>query len=145
LDQPLAAYVQHGGNTYGWTKPRFREFSSIFRDRTDELSRFAAAAESRALILEIASTILDGVWSQRARDAYGCYQKLSKLYSARRILYASTNLGDRFKAFRAILAMRGYAGQWNLPFISLMTDLCVGLPIGPIARRYIDQNSQDLA
>jgi glycosyltransferase involved in cell wall biosynthesis len=128
LDEPLADYVQHGNNTYGWGKPSFRKSIKMqFRDRSEEYSRYTRAAQSRMTILEIAKTRFDGVWAERAAAAVEHYRKVSWLYSERRALYASAKLTDRLNAFRAVLRQGGYAGAWGFGRRSLVVDACVGV------------------
>jgi len=133
LDEPLAAYVQHGSNTYGW-EPGFRKLKYFFRDRADELSRYALCAESQANILEAAEGNLEGAWRERAAAAAERYRKLSWLYARRNTLYSSADLADRVKAFRAILGKGGYMGTWSLGTKSFFTDMCLGIPIGALLR-----------
>ena len=136
LDEPLVAYIRHGSNTaYGWQKPNYRELIKyFFRNRSDEYCRCAKAAESRAVILKTAEDNFEGVWAERAAAAIEYYQMLSWLYAGRRKLYSSANLGDRVKAFRTVLGKGGYAGTWGLGRKSLVTNMCLGIPIGHLLR-----------
>ena len=59
---------------------------------------------------------------------------VSWLYAGRSMLYTSANVGDRLKAFRAVLGKGGYAGKWGLGRKSLVTDMCLGVPIGHLLR-----------
>ena len=136
LDEALVAYVRHGSNTaFGWQKTSYWEFvQHFFRNRSDEYNRRARAAESRTVILETAKDNLEGVWAERAPAAIEYYQMVSWLYAGRSTLYTSANLDDRLKAFRAILGKGGYAGTWGFGRKSLVTDMCLGVPIGHLLR-----------
>jgi glycosyltransferase involved in cell wall biosynthesis len=136
FDEPLAAYVQYGTNTVGYRKTSFRELvKQQFRDRSDEYSRFAKAAESRAIILEIAKGNLEGIWAERAASAIEYYRKVSRLFAERSKLYTSEIFRDRFKAFLAVLRENGYAGAWGLGRKAFAADMCLGVPIGHLMRR----------
>jgi glycosyltransferase involved in cell wall biosynthesis len=136
LHQPLASYVRHGGNASDWQAPGRPELKFYLRDRTEELSRFARAAENRAVILESAAAAnLDATWSKRAVAASRCYRKLAWYYTQRHTLYSSVRLADRLRAFRIIRRRGGYAGAWGLGAKSLVTDLCLGLTVAPLMRR----------
>jgi glycosyltransferase involved in cell wall biosynthesis len=132
IDQKLVAYVQHGSNTYGfWRELTFLDvLKSQLRDRSDQYSRYAKAAESRAAVLEIAMRNLEGTWSERAAAATEYYRRVSWLYAERNKLYVSAHLGDRLRAFRAILEKGGYTGAWGIKRTSILADMCVGVPIG---------------
>ena len=77
---------------------------------------------------------LEGAWAERAAAAIEYYHRLSWLYAGRSKLYTSANLGDRLKAFRAVLAKGGYARTGGLGRKSLVTDMCLGVPIGHLLR-----------
>ena len=135
LDEPLAAYVQHGSNTYGWRKMGVGErVKDICRNRSNEYSHYAKAAESRAVILDTATDGLEGIWRERATVAAEYYRKFSWLCAGRSMLYTSTNLSDRLKAFRGILVKGGYTGTWSFGRRACIVDLCLGVPIGPLLR-----------
>jgi len=136
LDKPLVAYVQHATNTYGfWHDPGFWQAVKYqVRDRSDEYSLYAKAAESRAIILEGVRTGLDKAWAQRAVAAAEYYRKVSRLYDDRSTLYTSGSLGERLKAFRAILDTGGYTGQWGIKRKSVVVDMCLGVPLGHFMR-----------
>jgi glycosyltransferase involved in cell wall biosynthesis len=136
LDEPLVAYIQHQSNTFGfWRKASFLEvLKTQVRDRSDEYSRFASGAESRAVILEAAKHKLDGLWAERAASAAEYYRKVSSLYAARNLLYTSERLGDRIIAFSTILGEGGYAGAWGIKPSSLFADMLLGVPLGRFIR-----------
>lgn len=135
LNEPLAAYIQHGKNTFG----RGAEIGPLqklqlkLRNPTDQLSRRAAAAENRARILEEAESTLRPVERERAETAAKKYRRLSDLNIIRKRIYASAAFGDRLGAWLEILKTQGYGGTWNLAGTSLIKDLCIGVPIGPLA------------
>ena len=132
LDEPLVAYLQHASNTaFGWQRVAYRKSIKHFlRNRSDEYYRRSMAAGREAEILETAKERFEGVWAERASAAAEHYQLVSWLYAARSTLYSSSKLGDRLKAFREILEKGGYAGKLGLGSKSLVTDICMGLPIG---------------
>jgi len=136
LEKPLAAYVQHGTNTYGfWHKPGFLQSVKYqVRDRSDEYSCYARAAESRAIILESAKAGLEDVWTKRAATAAEYYRKVSRLYDDRSTLYTSGSFGKRLKAFRTILNGGGYTGEWGIKRKSVVVDMCLGVPLGHFMR-----------
>ena len=131
-DQALVAYVQHERNVHGWQKSGIHEFlAKHFQNHSHKYSRGAKAAESRAVILETAKDKLEGAWAERASAAAEYYRAVSLQYAGRAKLYTSGHAVDRFKAFRALLGMGGYAGgPWTLGRRSFVTDLCVGVPFG---------------
>lgn len=131
-DQALVAYVQHQRNIHGWQKSGIHEFlAKHFQNHSHRYSRGAKAAESRAVILETAKNKLGGAWAERASGAAEYYRAVSLQYAGRARLYTSGHAVDRFKAFRALLGMGGYAGgPWTLGRRSFFTDLCVGVPFG---------------
>lgn len=131
--EPLADYMQHGDNTHGWRKPGNR-VKERFRDRSDEYSYYAKAAESRAVVLELARGKVDGIWVDRAVAATEYYRKVSWLLTERNMLYTSEQLSDRFKAFRAVLGEGGYTGTWGLGRKSLIADICLGVLVGHFLR-----------
>jgi glycosyltransferase involved in cell wall biosynthesis len=135
LEEPLVAYVQHGGNTYGWTQLRLIEWVKyIFRDRAVEISNFAKAAENRSVILDNAKVKFEGIWREQAASAAEYYRELCALCSERRSLYASKSLGGRLRAFRGVLRRSGYASDWGLGPRALILDLCLGVAFGPLLR-----------
>ena len=135
VDEPLAAYIQHESNTYGWGKPSLRRSIKLqFRDRSAEYSRCAKAASSRVTILEIAERRLEGVWAERAAAAAEYYRKISWLYSERLALYTEAKLTDRLSAFRGVLRQGGYDGTWGLGRKSLIVDMCLGVATGRLSR-----------
>jgi rhamnosyltransferase len=136
LDEPLAAYVQHGRNAYGWTDPSFlKSVKFYFCNRSYNASNQLKAAESLAAILTTAKRDLQGEWSDRAAAGADYYGRLSSLYDLRILLYTSAHLSDRLVAFAKILAKNGYAGAPGLGRKSLIADLCLGVPIAPLLPR----------
>jgi glycosyltransferase involved in cell wall biosynthesis len=133
LDEPLVAYVQHAGNAVGLRDLSFRE---IVRNRANEIARFAEVAKSRAAILETAMDNLEGAWGERAAAAANYYRRLSCLCTERSRLYTAMDVGDRLKAFRAVIRKSGYAGAWGLGRRAFIVDVCLGLPIGPHLRPF---------
>jgi glycosyltransferase involved in cell wall biosynthesis len=133
IDRPLATYVQHGSNTHGWRRPNNR-VKKHFRDRSDEYSYYAKAAESRAIILEIAKDNVEGSWAARAAAGAEYYRMVSWLLAERNAIYTTARLSDRLRAFRAIFGKGGYTGAWGLGRKSLIADLCLGVLIGRFLR-----------
>jgi glycosyltransferase involved in cell wall biosynthesis len=132
LDQPLAAYVQHGGNAFGWTNVGlFHSIKFYFRNRADGLTRQAKATDGWATIFRAAKSNLAGDWSDRAAAGAEYYGRLSSLYNLRISLYTSADLSDRLRAFGAILRRNGYAGASSLGSRTFIADLFLGIPIGP--------------
>ena len=119
---------------FGTTRVSGKSVKYQVRDRSDEYSLYAKAAESRAIILESVRTGLDKAWAQRAVAAAEYYRKVSRLYDDRSTLYKSGSLGERLKAFRAILDTGGYTGEWGIKRKSVVVDMCVGVPLGHFMR-----------
>jgi glycosyltransferase involved in cell wall biosynthesis len=135
VDERLADYVQHGSNTYGWHKTSYWQAVKFFlRRRSIEYNRCVVAAENRADLLDHAKDNLEGIWTERAASGAEYYRKVASIYSKRSALYAATNLSERLKAFRTVLAYDGYGGRWGLGRKSLITDMFVGVPIGHLLR-----------
>ena len=135
LDEPLAAYIQHGTNTYGWRKANIREsFRSHILERSNVYWHYAKAGENRATILEVAKGYVDGVWQERAAIATEYFRKVSWLFAQRYALYTSATLSDRLRAFRTILGDGGYAGTWGFGQKALVADIFLGILIGKFLR-----------
>jgi glycosyltransferase involved in cell wall biosynthesis len=136
LDEPLAAYVQHGQNAYGWTNPGFlKSMKFYFCNRSYNASNQFKAADSLVAILTGARHDLQGEWSDRAAAGADYYRRLSSLYSLRISLYTSPHLSDRLVAFAKILARNGYTQAPGLERKNLIADLCLGVPIAPFLPR----------
>jgi hypothetical protein len=132
LDVPLAAYVQHGSNAYGWKKLSYRSWLKyIFRNRAAEISNFANVAENRATLLNVATGNLKDIWQKRAAASAVYYQKLNLICTERSRIYTCKDIGDRVGAFSTVLRRSGYAGAWGLGRKAFILDTCVGIPIGP--------------
>lgn len=140
LKQPLAAYVQHGENAFGWTENDFlKTLKFNFCNRSHNTSNQFEAAKSMAAILR--SVKMDDLpvdWSERADAGVDYYERLSSLYDLRISLYTSANLSDRLRTFGKILARNGYAGASSLGCRSFIADLCLGVPIAPLLPRLSD-------
>jgi glycosyltransferase involved in cell wall biosynthesis len=136
IDDALAAYVQHGNNTYGWMKRQSlaRKLYADLMNPGDHSDK-AAAATNRADVLNSAETQLLDPQRTRAKLAAQRYRQLAKLYSFRSIIYSSTKLGERIQAFREIMTADGYNGIWTLGRRSMIKDICLGLPFGPFLLR----------
>jgi glycosyltransferase involved in cell wall biosynthesis len=137
VDEPLAAYVQHGDNAFGWraTMQPLRKVISALWNPADQYSCRAKYVESLIDILHRASGDLASEWRERADAAVEKYAKLSKIYQARSTIYKSPRLRDRLRAFLDVLAGGGYHGSWALGSRSLLKDICLGIPIGPFLIR----------
>jgi len=145
LDEPLAAYVQHGTNTYGWGKPTLLKLiRKQFRDRSGGCSRCAKSADARAAILEVAKTRFEGVWAKRADMAAEYYRKVSSLYSERTALHTSARLIDRLRAFQSVVRQGGYTGAWGFERKVIVVDMCLGVVIGRHFRPGADQSNGGL-
>jgi glycosyltransferase involved in cell wall biosynthesis len=133
VKEPLAAYLQHGANTFGWNRRMhpLRRVMSACLNPADVYSHRAKSIESRAAILDRAMGELVGQWGDRAEAAAKKYRWLSQIYTARSTIYKSPGFRDRISAFREVLAGGGYHGAWTAGSRSLMKDLCLGIPIGP--------------
>ena len=135
LDEALVAYVQHGSNAYGWRKLNpIERMKEICRNRSDEYSRYAKAAESLAGVFETAKRDLKGIWGERAATAADYYRTFSWLCAERSALYTSIKFRDRLEAFRSVLGKTGYTPAWGLGRKALIVDMCLGVPMGPLLR-----------
>lgn len=137
IDKSLVAYVQHGKNTYGWRRKDLKTaVTRHFYNHSDRYYSVAKAADSRANVLECATDKLEGVWLKRATVARERYRKLARHYKRRANLYTSDQISQRLKSFYEILVEGGYArGGWTLGQKSILTDICVGIPIGHLLPR----------
>jgi glycosyltransferase involved in cell wall biosynthesis len=132
LEEPLVAYVQHKNNAVGWKK---RQLAEMVRNRADEVSVYAEAAESRAAILKMVATYdLEGAWKERATEAADYYLGLSHLFALRSTLHTAANFYDRLEAFRAIFAQSRYSDAWGLGRNAFIVDALLGVLIGPHRR-----------
>ena len=135
LDEPLSAYVQHGGNILGLRTETFRNsLETFFRNPSDELHHYTEATKTQAMIFEIAKGRLNGVWAVRAAAAAEFFQMMACLYTKRRDLYSSTNIHDRLKAFGAVFWKQGYTATWGFGRRSFVKDACLGILIGHLLR-----------
>jgi hypothetical protein len=133
VSMPLAAYVQHGRNTFGHAKrvDPLQKLKSNFRNPIARISQTAAAASTRADILEAIEAKVEGPQAERAAAAAKHYRRLSMFNTTRKKIYASSAFTDRLSAFLKLLTCKAYGGTWNLSRTSLIKDICVGVPIGP--------------
>lgn len=134
LNEPLAAYIQHGGNTFGYSaeSSHLQKLRIGLKNSADRLSLTLAAANIRAAILDAAKVKLEGAQRDRAEIAAKYYRRLSEFQTIRKKIYISTSLGERLAAFLKLLASGAYGGNWGLSGKSLIKDMCVGVPIGDL-------------
>jgi glycosyltransferase involved in cell wall biosynthesis len=138
--EPLVAYVQHGGNTYGLERKRLAVSALRFltENRKGHITRYAQALERRASILESAAEELDGPWRARARAAGTRYRELAMLYAEQRNLYSAVRFPRRLSVFGNLVTKRGYRTRWGLGRRALIKDASLGVLLGPRLRRPVD-------
>lgn len=133
--EPLAAYMQHGDNTFGWRKLSFGDRVKWWlRDRS-EYDRVGVASERLASILDLAKPRFDGVWADRANAGSDYYHRVAWLYAHRKDIHVSPHFGARLKAFAELVSINGYAPKWGQGRDALIADFCLGvIPLGSILR-----------
>lgn len=138
--EPLVAYVQHGGNTYGLERKHVAVSAIRFltENRKGHIARYAVALERRASILETASAELDEPWRARARAAASRYRELGSLYAEQRNLYLAPRFPRRLSVFGNLVTKHGYRPYWGLGRRALIKDASLGLLLGPRLRRPVD-------
>ncbi len=137
VKEPLASYVQHGQNTFGWMgKPtKMGEVRLMFTNPEDQCSQYARATVNRVAVLEAAKTDLDKLWRERAELAAKSYRRMAEVYSFRHAIYRSPSFVRRLNAYRNILTRGGYSGRWSLGRRFFIQDTFIGVPLAPMLNR----------
>jgi glycosyltransferase involved in cell wall biosynthesis len=136
IDEPLAAYRQHGSNLYGYRPLSFMDnilnIADLLGNPSEELHGLQKLSARCAEILEKARYSLADPWHHLATLGAGRYRFLEELYVARKTLYSSSIIVERVKAFHRITSKGGYRPKrsWGLGRKALVRDLCLGLPVG---------------
>jgi hypothetical protein len=131
IDQPLAGYRQHGGNTYGldradhgwrgqlnhWINVRARDFAPL-----------TVAATRRADILEQITQRLDApadrIWRERARVAVAHYRAFADHARLRARVYDGATIPARAMAWAAMLRRGAYgnSSRWTFGHKAALID-----------------------
>ena len=138
--EPLVAYVQHDGNTYGLERKHVAVSAIRFltENRKGYIARYARALEHRASILEEVGNELGGTWHARARAAGERYRNLAMLYDEQRNLYSAPQFPRRLSLFGDLVTKHGYRPCWGLGRRALIKDASLGVLLGPRLRRLGD-------
>jgi len=138
--EPLVAYIQHGGNTYGLERKHVAVSALRFltENRKGHIARYAEALDRRASILEHAAGELDEPWRARARGAASRYRDLAMLYAEQRNLYSAPRFPRRLSVFGNLVTKHGYRPYWGLGRRALIKDASLGVLLGPRLRRPVD-------
>jgi hypothetical protein len=143
IDEPLAAYVQHGRNVWGWRASTNQSRASIVSNKARLYSRRATFVEGRARVLEAAAQQLNGFWKARAEIATENYERLAACYSCRAKIYSSRPFTNRLHAFCRLLGKGAYTGNWGFGAEAFVRDICLGVPIGPRLRPGTESGAAD--
>jgi hypothetical protein len=141
LEEPQAAYRQHGVNAYGWIGEVKTDTRALTRlcsaNGADNTAALEAACRGRADILAEAAKELTGTLGERAIAGERLYRNLEGLYAARRAVYTATEPEDRFEAFLTILRCGGYKKNsvWNFHPRNLLKDASLGVLVGHRLKR----------
>jgi glycosyltransferase involved in cell wall biosynthesis len=137
LNERLIAYVQHGRNAIGWRGRRAwsKRLRSVFENHAQQYRRYAAAAETRAAILDLIEPECNPLHRTRVATAANHLHSLSRLFAERSTLYAASGVRERTRAFRNVLAQGAYRDTWGLNGWSLCKDACLGVLISPMLAR----------
>jgi glycosyltransferase involved in cell wall biosynthesis len=139
VDEPLAGYRQHAGNTYGLVRPgrrrrdRARHWLGV---RSRDYAPFVIAASARATILDEAAARLGAPWRDRAALAADRYRSLARHSAWRATIYGRTGFFTRLSAWLALVRDDGYGNRtrWTFGRKAALVDLaCLVLP-----RRMLD-------
>lgn len=140
VDQPLAGYRQHGGNTYGLDRA-----SAGWRGRLDhwisvrarDFAPLTVAASRRADILEQVAQRLDApadrLWRERVRVAVAHYRAFADHARLRARIYERATMPARAAAWAALLRGRAYgnATRWTFGHKAALVDAgCLIAPRG---------------
>jgi glycosyltransferase involved in cell wall biosynthesis len=138
--EPLVAYVQHGGNTYGLERKHVAVSAIRFltENRKGHIARYAQVLEHRASILEKAGSELEEPWRARARSAGKRCRELAMLYAEQRNLYSAAQFPRRLSVFGNLITKHGYRPRWGLGRRALIKDASLGVLLGPRLRRPVD-------
>ena len=138
--QPLVAYIQHGGNTYGLERKHVAVSALRFltENRKGHMARYAEALDRRASILDRSVGELDEPWRARAGAAASRYRELAMLYAEQRNLYSAPRFPRRLSVFGNLLTRHGYRPYWGLGRRALIKDASLGVLLGPRLRHPVD-------
>jgi glycosyltransferase involved in cell wall biosynthesis len=132
IDKALASYRQHGSNLYGWARPlSFMDYISVFLSNpADDINGLQQVAARCACILENMGHNTTDSWHHLATLGAARYRLLEELYNKRKMLYTSTFLTERVRAFHRVISTGGYRPKrsWGLGRKALLRDLCLGVP-----------------
>ncbi|ATU74220.1 glycosyl transferase [Komagataeibacter rhaeticus] len=149
LDEELAEYRIHGGNTVGSGKRTSPTFIDRWRyrleDRADtyrylarmtvqDSNLFADLAQDAALPEELRT---------RARAAAAAWRSLEPLYSARAEV-CSASLPRRIAAFARLVRAGGYSERsfWTFGPRAMKKDAVLGVLLAPVVRRFGRESSR---
>ena len=151
IGENLARYRQHDANLYGFkpwvsvpllsrlirlvpVRSRIKRLIDVSNIKT--AASFAAGARKRAEILDAAQTMVPSHWAELALIARDKYLHIARRYDARRRLYTSPKVRQRFRALRELAASSAYAGDlWSCGATTGLKDLCVGVSFGHLLAR----------
>jgi glycosyltransferase involved in cell wall biosynthesis len=143
IREPLVLYRQHEGNLYGSsTQPQslVKLFSGALPDVQRYIS-FEKAAGSRASVLEqLAKNIdKDEEFRNFARIGGLIYRRIEEHYRRRRSIYSFESFVARWNDLSTIFLEGGYGKDQVSSFgpKSLLKDLIIGLPIGPMIATHL--------
>ena len=136
--EPLARYRQHGNNAFGWY-PDTR--SILERALLGQYFIRSAIASSKACcgILKCMLAAVTGEDEKRILAAIDYYDALHRRLMNRMLIYASKSLQMRSRALYDFARQGGYKaihGSARFGWKELLVDAHVGVPFGPLARRF---------
>jgi hypothetical protein len=131
LPDVLADYRQHEANTYGWHGILSTLLSRIAEETEDArraVIRRCTAAAARAAILQQGAAEVEEPLRGRLRQGSQMYREFARRYELRTALYEGRSNRERGRAFRQLIAARGYGGGgWRIGPMGLAMDCLVGL------------------
>ncbi|MCE2566123.1 glycosyltransferase [Komagataeibacter sp. FNDCF1] len=149
LDDELAEYRIHGGNTVGSgkrTKPTFIDrWRYRLEDRADTYRYLARmTVQDSALFADLArDPALPEALRTRARAAAAAWSSLEPLYSARAEV-CSASLPRRIAAFVRLVRAGGYSERsfWTFGGRAMKKDAVLGVLLAPLVRRFGHESSR---
>lgn len=130
IDQPLALYRQHGGNTFGaCRRARFSELHERLQKATPDLQKHADICLQRSRLLRRCSLSNDLHTSIAAGRAATYWERLEAIYRLRLSSASDPSFARRIAACLRLVSLDAYApfARGGLSGKALMKDLALAL------------------
>lgn len=132
VPEALVRYRQHPGALFG-RAPHPVLFA--FAKAPELAAGRAAAAAGQIALLEAAGQMCSGAEAERLAEALHRLRSLQPLLQARAELYEA-GIGERIRRIGELLGSGGYwRGGVSPDLLDLLTDVCVGIPLGLVKGR----------